>query len=309
MTTAFFYDDRFLDHDTGHGHPERADRLRAIVRTLRESGLWNRLRHLPFEPMSVGEIARLHAPAYIDRLRDACWNGLPHIDMEDSTICHATYEIARLAAGAGAAAVDAVMAGTVRNAFCAVRPPGHHAEREHSMGFCMFNNIALAADRLIRKHGLERVAIVDFDVHHGNGTQHLFENRSDVFFASIHEDPNTLYPGTGFEQERGQGDGEGMTLNICMAPRSNDAAYLRAFDERIIPALRAYAPQFVLVSAGFDAAESDPLAHQLVTSEGFHQIARRLFEFDDGRLVAMLEGGYDLQALSEGVRVFIETLL
>jgi acetoin utilization deacetylase AcuC-like enzyme len=210
-------------------------------------------------------------------------------------------------------AAGAVMDGQVRNAFCAVRPPGHHAEFDRSMGFCMFNNVAVAAEYLIAERGLKRVAIVDFDVHHGNGTQHIFEDRGDVYFISIHEDPRMLYPGTGFAGERGTGRGEGTTLNLPMPPHAGDAAYREAFDRRVIPELEHFAPQFVLVSAGFDALAGDPLAHIELSYAGIEWISRQLVNVAehhcDGRLVSVLEGGYDLKLLSECVALHLRVLM
>ncbi len=313
MPTGLIHDERFLRHDTGPRHPERPDRLRAITAMLRATGLWDKLAHLPFHPASIVHVDWVHAEAYIERVRLMCERGEAWIDTPDSAICPESYEVALLAAGGVIAAVDAVMLGRCDNAFCAVRPPGHHAEHGRSMGFCLFNNVALAAERLLRDHKLERIAIVDFDVHHGNGTQHTFEERADVLFISIHEHPRYLYPGTGYEHERGRGPGEGFTLNVPLLPHGGDEEYRKAFEERILPALEAYRPQALLVSAGFDAAAADPLAHMEVSADGFEWMTRRLRETAQkhcaGRLISTLEGGYDLEALSEGVRRHIEVLM
>lgn len=313
LHTGLIYDDRFLEHDTGRGHPERPARLRAIVDHLKSSGLWRRLVSLPFHECDMNWIRTLHDQHYIERVQEACGLGAHYIDEPDSAICPESFDVARLAVGGVLAALDAVMTRQVRNAFCVIRPPGHHAERNRSMGFCLFNNVAIGAEYLLRKHQLQRVAIVDFDVHHGNGTQHSFEDRHDVLFVSIHEDPAYQYPGTGHECEVGNGRGEGHTLNLPMPPHCGDAEYQRAFTERILPALRQFQPEFLLASAGFDASDRDPLGHQLVSTTGFEWIARRLREVAEeqcqGRFVAMLEGGYDLAALSEGVAAFVRVLL
>ncbi len=313
MSTALIYDEQFLDHDTGPGHPERPDRLRAIVTRLHSDGIWERLVHLPFEPANLECIHAVHEPSYVERLRAACRDGLPFIDAPDSTICPESFDIARLAAGGAAAAVDALMAGRVQNAFCALRPPGHHAERDRSMGFCLFNNVAIAAQRLIVRHKIERVGIVDFDVHHGNGTQHTFEDRADVLFISLHEDPSCLYPGTGHASETGRGPGLNTTMNLPMEPGSGDAAYEAAFDEKVLPALRRHQPQVLLVSAGFDAATNDPLAHLTVSSNGFEWMAQQLAntarELCEGRIVCLLEGGYDLESLADGVARGVKGLM
>lgn len=313
MATGLIYDDRFLQHDTGLGHPERPERLRAIVAELQRVGLWDRLDHLRFEPAGVEVIARVHERGYIDRVRAACEDGEPYIDTPDSAIGPASYGVALLAAGGVVAAADAVMGGRVRNAFCAVRPPGHHAERDRSMGFCLFNNVAIAAEYLITARGLQRVAIVDFDVHHGNGTQHLFEERGDILYVSLHEHPACLYPGTGYEREMGVGAGYGFTLNIPLAPGSGDEAYQRAFEGKVVPALERFEPEALLVSAGFDAADGDPLAHMRVSTEGFAWMSRALVSAAErlcgGRLVSTLEGGYDLTRLAQGVTAHVRALV
>jgi len=313
LTTAISYDDRFLDHDTGPGHPERADRLRAIVHRLKCAGLWEAAAHPPLDAADAADLLALHDPAYVERVRGACAVDAPFIDTLDSAICAASFKVALLAVGAVCAAGDAVMRGEVDNALCLVRPPGHHAERDRSMGFCLFANAALAADRLVRHHGLDRVAIVDYDVHHGNGTQHLLEDRRDVLFISLHRDPRNFYPGTGFAHERGIGDGEGFTLNVPLPAGSGDAAYREAFEQQVIPALDDYRPQALIVSAGFDAAATDPLGGMRVSTQGFAWMSEQLVgaakRHADGRVVAVLEGGYDLDALAQGVESLLRALL
>jgi len=313
MRTGFIYDDRFLEHDTGPGHPERPQRLRAIVKKLREEGIWYHLHHLHFEPADLASIDAVHDPLYVRRCFATCQAGQSHIDVMDSAICPESAKVVQLAVGGALRAVDAVMADEVDNAFCALRPPGHHAEVDHSMGFCLFNNVAIAAAHLLDRHQLERVAIVDFDVHHGNGTQHLFEDRADVFFVSLHEDPQFLYPGTGAAVEVGKDQGHGHTLNITMPPRSNDEAYRHAFVYKVAPALARFRPQFLLLSAGFDAAAEDQLAHLEVTHDGFEWIARFLkqqaMQLCEGKVVSLLEGGYDLASLSENVVRHVKVLM
>ncbi len=313
MPTALIYDERFLDHKTGTGHPERPDRLRALMQGLESAGLMDDLTRPAFVPAELSILERLHTSKYVHRCFDDCINNVPFIDTPDSAVCPDSAEIAQLAAGGVLEAVRQVMAGTIDNAFCAVRPPGHHAEAHESMGFCLFGNVALAADALVRDHGLERVAIVDFDVHHGNGTQHLLEDRSDVLVISLHEDPAVQYPGTGYARETGRGAGEGYTLNIPLPSGSDDAAYQQAFDTQVLPKLVAYQPQFLLISAGFDAAVEDPLGGMNVTTEGFAWMSQTLVdaarEHCGGRLVSVLEGGYDLEALSRGVVAHVKTLM
>ncbi|MHC5112486.1 MAG: histone deacetylase family protein [Planctomycetota bacterium] len=311
--TALIQDSRFQRHRTGEGHPERPERLIAIEQALGSSGLAARCETLEPVPVSIDVVGRLHDSAYLDRLRMACGSGAPYIDVMDSSICTESMDIALLASGSALAAVDHVMSGAANNAFCAIRPPGHHAEKSLSMGFCLFNNIALAADHLMEQHGISRVLVVDFDVHHGNGTQHIFEEDSRVMFISLHGHPRFVYPGTGYAEERGKGDGEGTTVNVPMLPGSKDDDYRRAFDEAVLPPIDDFRPEFVLVSAGFDAHERDPLAPLDLSTSCFGWMTDALLQAArrhcDGRLVSLLEGGYDLQALSESVVLHVSRLL
>ncbi len=311
--TGLAHDKRFQDHITGKGHPERPERLVALDEAFRACGLIEACTPIEFEPIDLAHVRKMHVDSYIDRLKSACENGLTYIDVPDSGICRESFEIARCAAGAGMKAVDEVMAGTIDNAFCAVRPPGHHAESEKSMGFCLFNNIAIAAKHLLDEYGLTRVLILDFDVHHGNGTQHMFEADPRVLFVSIHGHPNALYPGTGFPNERGVGAGAGHTINITMTPHSNDNDYRTVFDDAIIPEIERYAPQFILVDAGFDAHRKDPLAPIDLDTESFGWMTDCLTQMakqhSDGKLVSFLEGGYHLQALAESASLHLARLL
>lgn len=313
MTTGLIFDETYCLHDTGHGHPERPDRIRAIGKMLGTSGVLEQIVTLPIKATDLGRIRQVHGAGYIDRLKSACQTGQPFIDVPDSAICERSYEIALMAVGGVLAAVDAVMENRVNNAFCAVRPPGHHAESDRSMGFCMFNNIAIAAEHLCQQHGLKRVAIVDFDVHHGNGTQHIFEHRSDILFISLHQDPLTCYPGTGFADETGIGKGEGYTLNLPMAPGDGDADYRNAFTQSVLPTLNRFEPQALLISAGFDAAGPDPLAQMNLTPEGFALMTQELRyvaeQHCDKKLISLLEGGYDLPALGHCVEAHLRVLI
>lgn len=313
MATALVTSETFAHHVTAPGHPERPARLNAILAELRRAGLWDRLLHLPPRPATHEELARLHTVEYLRRLEEACHAGREVIDCADSSICHDSWDVALLAAGAGPVAVDAVLDGRAANGFCVVRPPGHHAEADRSMGFCLFNNVALTARHLQAARGLERVLIYDFDVHHGNGTQHLFESDPSVFFCSFHQDPRSLYPGTGFASEAGIGAGEGATLNVTFPAGAGDAEFLAAFDGKLLPAARAFRPGFILVSAGYDAHRDDPLGGLELTDEGYRRLTERITamaaELCGGRVVMMLEGGYDLRALATGVRSGVEALL
>ncbi len=312
MRTGLVLDPLFQRHDPGPAHPEGPDRLVAIEQALRERGLTNVCTPLPRRPATRDEVLHLHESEYLDRLQRACRAGQPFIDCVDSGICSDSYDVALQAAGAVLEATDAIMAGTVRNAFCAVRPPGHHALADRSMGFCLFNNVALAAERLIRTHGLRRVLILDWDVHHGNATQAMFESRSDVLYVSLHGHPSSVYPGTGWETETGTGDGEGYTINIPMLPGAGDAEYRRAFDERVAPAVEAYRPECVLISAGYDAHRLDPLAPICLEDDSFRWMTRAALAYADqwagGRLLSVLEGGYNLVVLGRCVARHVAAL-
>ncbi len=296
---------RFLDHATGAGHPERPARLRAILTRLDDAGLSAELDVREPAVLDPARLLTVHDASVVARAEAASRAGGGVLDGGDTVVSEASYEAALLAAGAACEAVDHVLAGTWRNAFVACRPPGHHAERDRSMGFCLFNNVALAAEHA-RASGAARVAIVDFDVHHGNGTQHTFEERADVFYASLHQWP--WYPGTGAAHERGRGAGLGATLNLPLPAGSGDAAYLRAFEDTLLPALENFAPDLLLVSAGFDAHERDPLSGTRVTTAAYAEMTRLLRGLAGGRLVSLLEGGYDLAALADSVEAHVGAL-
>ncbi|MGD0828294.1 MAG: histone deacetylase [Desulfobaccales bacterium] len=311
--TGYVYDDRYLLHDPGSWHPERPDRLKAIQASLKDSGVLELLIQIKPYPAPLAWVERLHDPDYIRRFQEACQRGESVFEAQDCGISPESYEIALLAAGGVMAAADAIMGDQADNAFCAVRPPGHHAERDRAMGFCFFNNVALGAVYLLENFGLERVAIVDWDVHHGNGTQHLFEADPRVFYLSLHEDPQYCYPGTGYRREEGKGPGKGFTLNLPFPPHSGDEKYLEALRNEGLPRLRQFAPQFVMISAGFDAHAKDPLAHINLTRSGYREMARLVLDLAQesagGRLITVLEGGYNLEVLEECVEDHLRILL
>lgn len=311
--TGYVYDERYLQHDPGAWHPERPDRLKAIQKNLQEESLIELMVSIQPYAAPLEWVERLHDPDYIRRFRESCAKGRNILGVPDCGICRKSYDIALLAAGGVLAAADAIMSGEVDNAFCAVRPPGHHAERNRALGFCFFNNVALGALYLLEKFGLERVAIVDWDVHHGNGTQHLFETDPRVFYLSLHEDPQYCYPGTGFQREMGKGPGQGFTLNLPFAPHSGDEEYLEALKNKGLPRLREFAPQFLLISAGFDAHQHDPLAHMNLSRDAYRQMGRMLLdlaqETAEGRLIIVLEGGYNLEVLEECTEDLVRLLL
>ena len=311
--TGLVLDERFELHDTGANHPERPERLSAIVQAFAEAELTSRCLLIPPRVVTDETLLAVHPPEYLSRLREHCGAGQPSIDSADSAICPRSEEVARLAAGGVVAAVDAIMSGKLRNAFCAVRPPGHHCEPNESMGFCLLANVAIAARHLLNAWGLTRVAVVDWDVHHGNGTQHIFEDSAAVMVCNLHGHPSYVYPGTGFAKERGTGDGAGATLNIPFYPGAGDEDYRRGFDEQLLPALEDFRPEFVLISAGFDAHRQDPLAPLNLESSSFRWMTEAVVEmaerFSRGRVVSVLEGGYDLQALGESATNHVAVLV
>ncbi len=301
MAQRVFTDRRCLEHRVPYGFPERAERLESILARL---GKTRELADGGPHPGGPEAIASLHDPAYVESFARAVERGDGLLGSADNPLSRGSWDAARGAVDAALHAADWMMGETgdgLAEAFVAVRPPGHHAERGLAMGFCFFNNIAVAAEYLIRRHGLERVAVLDFDVHHGNGTQHLFESRSDVHFSSVHQWP--FYPGTGAADETGRDSGEGTTLNVPLPAGSTDSDFGQAFERRLFPAIEAFAPQALLVSAGFDAWRGDPVGGMEVTAEAFAEWGRDLRDLAErvagGRLLATLEGGYDLDALPE----------
>ncbi|MCZ6777432.1 MAG: histone deacetylase [Acidobacteria bacterium] len=302
---------QFRRHRTGHGHPERPERLEAIDRRLEESGLLSRLIPIKPSPAERRWIETIHPQEYVRQVEKACRADNPRVDDADTAVCSDSFDVATLAVGGALALVDAVIAGNVDNGFAAVRPPGHHAERDRTMGFCLFNNVAIAARYAQRQHGLERVMILDWDVHHGNGTQHLFEEDPSVLYCSLHQYPH--YPGTGAASETGRGSGEGATLNLPMAAGSGDAEWVAAFDAQVPLKTRAFCPDIILVSAGFDAHARDPLSQTLLSGAGFVALTERVqglaARHCEGRLACLLEGGYDLEGLASSVESHLEALL
>ncbi|HEY0514437.1 MAG TPA: histone deacetylase [Thermoanaerobaculia bacterium] len=308
-----FTDPTCLDHQAPPGYPERPQRLSGVLAHLRERG-WPIVERAEADGTAAAAaraaVAAVHDERYVGRFERAAARGDSLLDSADNPLSTGTWNAAWAAMSATLAAADWMAGGDGRAAFAAVRPPGHHAERAVAMGFCFFNNAAVAAEHLRRRHGASRVAVFDFDVHHGNGTQHLFEDRADVFYASTHQYP--FYPGTGAAGERGTGAGEGFTLNVPLPAGTDDAGYAEAIRTRILPALRDYAPDALVLSAGFDAWRHDPLGGMQVTEEGFRSWGDWLrdlaAEVCGGRVLALLEGGYDLANLPGLVEAHLEGL-
>jgi len=299
-----------LEHSNGPGHPESPARLRAIDGLLDGFPLRDRLVFLPARDASFEELALVHTERYIRRIEATRGRELTVLD-PDTSASAGSHAAALRAAGGVLGAVEAVLGGDYAGAFAAVRPPGHHAEAGRAMGFCLFNNAAVAAAFALRVRGLKRVLLVDWDVHHGNGSMHSFYDSPEVFYFSVHQYPH--YPGTGSVEETGRGPGEGYTVNVPLPGGQGDAEYLAVFRELLRPLALAYRPELILVSAGFDIHRDDPLADMRVTEAGFAGLTRVVAEVAEaccpGRLVFTLEGGYDLAALASGVAAVLRTLL
>ncbi len=309
--TGFVYHDDFLKHDTGRGHPERPERLTSIISHLQQTGYWQRIQHIDIPHISEEWILKVHTKKHVNLVRDACQKDTYTFDDGDTHVCRDSFHAALLAASGVIAGVDAVMNGTLNNVFCAVRPPGHHAESNAVMGFCLFNNVAIGAHYAQEAHGVGRVAIIDWDVHHGNGTQEIFYADKSVFYISTHQYP--FYPGTGSRDERGTGEGLGYTLNIPMNAGSGEKEYLNAFVDEILPALDGFRPELIILSAGFDAHKDDPLANINLTEHSFAKLTTLVREaaeqYCNGRIVSVLEGGYNIHALAQSVATHLTVLM
>jgi len=309
MKAGLVYDPIYLEHDTGD-HVENSQRLVAAISDLKETGIKEKLTCLPARPALLEELEMIHAPEYISYVKSKAEKGGGWLD-PDTIMSPKSYEAALYAAGGLMGAVEAVMRGEVDNAFALVRPPGHHAIRDRAMGFCIFNNMAVAAKFALSKFSLNRILIADFDIHHGNGTQDAFYADPKVLYFSTHQYP--FYPGTGWMDETGTGEGEGTTVNFPMTAGWGDEEYLRAFNEVLVPVGRRFQPQLILVSAGFDAHWADNLAMMQVSVTGFAQMIMILKELAaelcQGHLVFTLEGGYNLQVVASSIKAVFDVLL
>ncbi|MEQ9640108.1 MAG: histone deacetylase family protein [Alphaproteobacteria bacterium] len=306
MTTRLYSHGACLDHDTGPGHPERPDRLRAVLTAL-ETEPFQDLVRLEAPHASREQLLRVHPAAHVDRVLAALPSeGFARVD-PDTVVSAGSGEAALRAAGAVCAAVDAVLAGEARNAFCAVRPPGHHAEPNRAMGFCLFNSVAVGALHARAAHGVTRIAVIDFDVHHGNGTQAAFQADPDLVYVSSHQSP--LYPGTGAASETGVGN----IHNAPLPPFAGSKQFRDAYERELLPVLRSFAPELVLISAGFDAHADDPLANMMLSDADYGWITAELCKLANetcgGKVVSTLEGGYDLAALGRASAAHVSALL
>jgi len=309
---AIFYSDQFLLHETGANHPERPERLHAVISQLKQR---KNLEWPTFKPANQADLQLVHTSSYL-QLVDAQTNALEkhkfaHLSTGDTVISPATQAVAKLAVGAGIAATDQIMLGQASSAFAIVRPPGHHATQSRGMGFCVYNNIAIAARHLQKQHGLKRILIVDFDVHHGNGTQDIFYDDSSVFYFSVHQHPH--YPGTGNPTETGAGNGKGYTMNVALPAGSGDTELLNAINNQLKPAMDRFKPEFILISAGFDSHSNDPLGQLEYSDNGYAQVAKQLANMANryaaGRMLYMLEGGYNPNNIASAVSNIVDVLI
>jgi acetoin utilization deacetylase AcuC-like enzyme len=309
MTVGYAYDPAMMAHDTGN-HPESGRRLQVVLEHLAERGLLEHLQRLAVTQAAPRDLSRVHTTAMIDRIRDLAEVGGGFIDF-DTTISRGSYEAACVAAGAAISACRAVLDGQVASAYALVRPPGHHATRQHSMGFCLFNNVAVAAAWALEQGGLSRVAIVDYDVHHGNGTEDILGADPRVLYVSLHQYP--FYPGTGHWRDSGEAEGKGSCINIPLPPNTGDRGFAQAMDRIVLPALVRFQPELILVSSGYDGHWVDPLAWMLLSTDGYRHLARLLLEaarkLCAGRIAFVLEGGYHPRALAYSVAGTISELM
>ncbi len=311
MPTAFITDPLFKQHDPGWQHPESPARIDAVVQALHQTGLRDLMLGLTPRIATEAQLAWCHDPAYIEQVRHEIQSGVSVISTGDTQVSYRSFEVAQYATGAVFRAVDAVCGGEARNAFCAIRPPGHHATARRGMGFCLFNHVALGARYAQHTHGLKRILIIDWDVHHGNGTQDLFYEDAQVFYCSTHQAP--LYPFTGEEHETGAGEGVGTTLNIALPAGTDGATLIEALRHRLEPRLADFKPELILLSAGFDILAQDPIGQFRVTTDDIAPLTDMVMQwaatYCGQRLVSVLEGGYHLAALGEAATVHAHQLL
>jgi acetoin utilization deacetylase AcuC-like enzyme len=309
MNVGLVYHPDYLKHYAGQHHPERPSRLEAVMQAFEASGQAQQLVPLTADHDPESWVATVHDLAHVRLVQAASQRGRAALD-PDTVVCSDSYTVALRAVAGTLAAADAVMQGRLSQVFCAVRPPGHHATTQRAMGFCLFNNVAILARYLQQHHGLDNILIVDWDVHHGNGTQAIFEDDPSVLFFSVHQYP--FYPGTGAATETGSGRGKGFTVNVPLPAGTGDNTYIAVFEQQLLPRALAYRPDCVLISAGFDAHYADPLAQMQVTEEGYRRMTRVVKEIAatccQQRLISVLEGGYNLAALARSVQTHVAEL-
>jgi acetoin utilization deacetylase AcuC-like enzyme len=308
--TGLIFDPQVLSHDAGLGHPEQPGRVSAVFHKFQETGLLDLLQRIPARLATEEDLRLAHDPGYIHLVQKEVSSGLDQLSTGDTNISPGSFEAASLAAGSVCAAVDAVFERRIGNAFCLVRPPGHHAGPSRGMGFCLFNNVAVGARYAQRRYGAERVLIVDWDVHHGNGTQEIFYRDPSVLFFSTHQSP--WYPGTGAADERGEGPGAGLTLNCPLPAGSGEHEILPAFRELLLPAVDRFHPDLILISAGFDSRVNDPLGQFTLQDPDFAALTCMLLDAGErsanGRIISVLEGGYSLSGLASAVEAHVRAL-
>ena len=310
MKTGLLSDGRLLLHDTGKSHPECADRIITTLNHLEKQAWFSQLVRISATSCDEAWIHEVHEIEFIKRAQKTCQQGLSFLDSQDVKVNRESFDTAVLAAGGILRLVDIVMSKKVINGFAITRPPGHHSEKDMALGFCILNNVAIAARYLQKQHGVGKILILDWDVHHGNGTQHIFESDSSIFYISLHQFPH--YPGTGSISETGIGKGRGTTMNCPMPPGSGNKDYQNVFKDKILPEVANFKPEVILISAGFDAHKDDPLGSINLTTSFYSWMTQRVLEFAnqyaDDRIISVLEGGYNLNALANSIKEHLSVL-
>ncbi len=312
MATALIYHPIFLKHNTGPHHPERASRLQSILRKLEKSKLIDKLKFIEPESASIDDITLVHPKDYVLSIKDICFkitSGTINLD-PDTVVSKESFEAALFSVGSVIKGIDLVFNKEVDNAFCMGRPPGHHARPNQAMGFCLFNNIAIGARYIQEKYKLNRILIIDWDVHHGNGTEEIFYKDGSILYISLHQYPH--YPGTGKKEDTGEGKGKGFNLNVPMGAGVGDDEYIKAFQDKINPKVKDFKPEFVLISAGFDGHKDDPLSSINLTEKGYSEMTKMVKEiaktYSNNRIISILEGGYNLLSLANSVYSHLDNM-